>query len=64
MNKKYSNPKDKIPLTGDWVRFYRNAEMIIASVQYIAVESKYYPCETQLQTDRGAVYVSDVLEAR
>lgn len=60
----YNDPKEWVPQIGDWVRFYRGGEMVIACVQYINSEHKHYPYEIELLTDEGAVSLSDVLEAR
>lgn len=64
MGKQYVNPEGRIPMTGDWVRFYRGGELIIACVQYILEEEKHYPFDKQLCTDKGCVSLSDVMEAR
>ena len=47
---------------GDWVRFYRNGQMVIGVVQYIAEKSALLG--TDLFTDQGSVDVKHVLEIR
>lgn len=62
--KTYCNPEGKIPIVGDWVWFYQGGELIIACVQYILEEGRYYPFDKQLYTDKGSVSLSNVMEAR
>lgn len=45
---------------GDWVRFYRDARIVIAEVAYIYKRNSY----TFLATDRGELCTTCVLERR
>lgn len=64
MKKVYINPKDRIPMVGDWVRFYQGGTLIISCVNYIQDEGRHYPYDTRLITDKGSIGISEVLEAR
>lgn len=47
---------------GDWVRFYRNGELVIGVVEYMTQDE--IMGDRTLWTDRGAVALEDVLETR
>lgn len=55
-----ADPKDIKP--GDWVRFYRNAELVIGVVQYVGTES--YPRKQPIYTDVGSTMSEYVLEVK
>lgn len=63
MQKQYNHPDSRNPAEGDWVRFYRGGQLIIAEVQYIR-DAKHYPYDWELCTDNGAVDLGAVLEMR
>lgn len=48
---------------GDWVRFYRGGQLMIAEVRYVRAQMTY-PYQYEALTDHGAVTLSDVIEAR
>ena len=47
---------------GDWVRFYRNGELVLGEVIYIRQDKTLN--DTYYCTDRGEVEQDDVLERR
>lgn len=64
MGKQYVNPEGRIPMIGDWGRFYQAGELVIGCVQYIIERARNYPNDKQLCPDRGMIDVSNILEAR
>ncbi len=48
---------------GDWIRFYRDGQMVIAVVQYLSKQI-YYPWGDQACTDICPVAFVDILERR
>ena len=59
----YKNPKDLMPIVGDWVRFYQSGRLVIGCIEYIG-EDTYYPWGLRLRTDIGSINIADALEAR
>lgn len=50
------------PSSGDWVRFYRGGDLIIADVQY--VRDADYPNLWEALTSRGPASNREILEVR
>ena len=49
---------------GDWVRFYRDGELVIGVVQYIIPHSGFYSLYDQIMTDNGSISEDAILETR
>ena len=47
---------------GDWVRFYRNGELVIGVVEYVVIDPDLQ--DVELQTTEGAVDEESILELR
>lgn len=47
---------------GQWVRFYKNGQLVIGVIQYI--DNTSYPITVQYCTDHGEISESRILEAR
>ena len=48
---------------GKWIRFYRDGQLIMGSVQYV-MDNPHHPWGVNLVTDKGVCHERDVLEAR
>ena len=54
------NPKVQ---PGDWVRFYRNGQLVLGIVAYVHKNPRY-PHETVVSTDVGTTDADELLEVR
>jgi len=50
-------------LPGDWVRLYRDGQLVLAVVAYLRTEEGY-PGRLEICTDRGVVFETGILEVR
>lgn len=53
---------DKIQ-TGDWVRFYRNGDLVIGIVAYVSKPKSGFLC-FEVHTDKGSISNDNILEVR
>jgi hypothetical protein len=55
--------RSKVCKVGDWVRFQRGGELVIAKVEYLR-PAKRWPNDVEVVTDLGTTHADHIVEVR